>query len=138
MAKTKRVFLDTNILIDYLAVRDPHYASAAMIMQMGLEGKLKLFASAYGMGTVFYLFAKETNHKNAFKQLKNIRPLLKIATTDQQVLDEALNSEFHDFEDALQYYSAIKAKCHLFFTRNIKAYQADYIPVISPEDYLKT
>lgn len=134
----KRVFLDTNIVIDFLGERENFYEPAAKIITLADKKKIKLFVSAISMATAYYIVAKYENKRAALEKIRKFKVLCEISSMDNEVFDKALHSQFNDFEDALQYYSAVECSCDLIITRNEKDFTTALIPVMNPENYLHT
>ena len=131
-----QVFLDTNIIVDFLAVRKEFYTNAAIIMSLGLNKKIKLQASAMSFGTVSYLLKK--NDANTIKLLiKQFCTYCDIEIVDGDCVESATQSKFDDFEDAMQYRCAQKAKADYIVTRNTKDFKLSEIPALTPEEFLK-
>ena len=131
----RKVFLDTNIVVDLLEKREEFYRDAINIFQLGLNGILKLYVSPITFATASYLLRKQPNVNEL---LNNLRLLVDISTMDRVVVDDALASCFLDKEDALQYFSAIKEGVSCIVTRNEKDFNASEIPVFTPQDFLDT
>ena len=69
--------------------------------------------------------------------LSNFRQLSQITTADEKVVDAALASSFEDYEDALQYYSALTRNVDVIVTRNKKDFTSANIPVLLPKELLE-
>jgi len=132
----KKVFLDTNIIVDFLAVRKEFYTNAAIIMSLGLNKKITLQAAAMSFGTVSYLLKK--NDADTIKSLiKQFCTYCNVEVVDSDCVVSATESKFDDFEDTMQYRCAQKAKADYIVTRNIKDFKDSEVPVLTPEDFLK-
>lgn len=133
-----RVFLDTNVVLDLLGDRQPYYDSIAKIATLAEESKLILFASPLTFATNHYILTKYTNSKIAVEKLRKFKIICKISIMNEQVVEKSLNSEFTDFEDALQYFSALTTNCELILTRNGKDFKKSVLPVMTPNEYLNS
>ena len=71
----------------------------------------------------------------AWKALRKLRLLFKITRINENIVDQALTSGFKDFEDALQYYSAIEAKAKYLITRNKSDYKGEEVIIVSPQEF---
>lgn len=100
------------------------------------EKKLKGFICAISFPTLYYLLSKELKRERAIKILEKVRIVFHVAAVDERVIDLSLTSDFKDFEDAVQYYSAVQAKAACLITRNKGDYKADNLPVLTPEEFL--
>lgn len=133
----QRLFLDTNIVIDFLGERESFYDAVAKILTLADRKKIKVFTSPIAIATTHYILAKYENPKSALEKIRKFKVLCSISTMDDDVMDKAINSKFNDFEDALQYFSAVETKCDIIITRNEKDFKNALIPVMNAENYLK-
>ena len=131
-----KVFLDTNIVIDLLDKREPFYIDAVKLFTLAYQKKITLFVSPMTYATASYLLRKH-GKEGMRKLLNNFRQLSQITTADERVVDAALASSFDDYEDALQYYSALTRNVDVIVTRNKKDFTPASIPVLSPAELLK-
>ena len=131
-----KVFLDTNIVIDLLDKREPFYIDAVELFTLAYKKKITLFVSPMTYATASYLLRKH-GKEGMRKLLNNFRQLSQITTADERVVDAALASSFDDYEDALQYYSALTRNVDVIVTRNKKDFTSASIPVLSPAELLK-
>jgi predicted nucleic acid-binding protein len=134
----QKILLDTNIIIDFLGERKGFYDPAAKIITLADKKKIKIYVSAVSMATAYYVLAKYENKKAALEKVRKFKVLCEISSTNNEVFEKALNAPFDDFEDALQYFSAIEDNCDLIVTRNEKDFKTALIPVMNPENYLQT
>lgn len=134
----QKIFLDTNIVIDFLGERVNFYKPAAQILTLADKGKIKIFTSPVSISTSYYLLAKYENAKIALEKIRKFKLLCTISIMDDKVIEKAINTDFKDFEDAMQYFSAIATNCDLIITRNEKDFKNALIPVMNAESYLQT
>jgi len=134
----KKVFLDTNIIIDLLAERDPFYESIAKIATLADQKKLQLVASPISFTTVSYILIKYEPVKSVMVKLRKFAIICEVCDVNQQIIDKSLNSNFQDFEDAVQYYSAIQSACSVLITRNGKDFIKPAIPVMTSDEFLSS
>jgi predicted nucleic acid-binding protein len=134
----KRIFLDTNIVLDILLQRDLFYADAAAIWLKIESNELEGLVSLQSLGTIFYLLRKSTDTPTARKALQTMCRVLEIADSPARAGHMALQSTQPDFEDALQYAIAVLAKAECLITRNASDFpKRGKIPVLSPEEFLR-
>lgn len=133
-----KLFLDTNIMLDLLGERLPHYDSIAKIATLADKGEITIVVSALSYATVAYLLSKYENMEKVKDKLRKFSIISEISDLDDKTVEKGLNSEFSDFEDALQYFCALKSDCHVFLTRNQKDFKTAEIPVMSADEYLKS
>lgn len=134
----QKIFLDTNIIIDFLGEREVFYEPAAKIMTLADRKKIKIFTSPSSISNSYYLLSKYENTKTALEKIRKFKVLCSISIMDDEVVEKAINSDFKDFEDAMQYFSALASHCDLIVTRNEKDFKNAMIPVMNGESYLQT
>jgi predicted nucleic acid-binding protein len=133
------LFLDTNIVIDLLAKREPFYQPAAKLFSLADKMKLQLCVSALTFANTNYILLKEMKLDEAKLILRKLKLLVKVISLDDKIIGISLNdSDFKDYEDALQYYSALENGDDMIITRNLKDFQKSKIPVLTAEQYLQT
>ena len=134
----KSLFLDTNIVLDLLGERHPHYSYIAKIATLADSGALTLVTSALTYSTAYYILAKAEKHETALHKLTKFKILAETADLTDRVIDKSLASKFKDFEDAMQYYSALSAECDIIITRNGKDFKRADLPVMNAHEYLQS
>lgn len=132
------ILLDTNIVIDLLASRDPFYAEAAALFSLADKKSIKLSVSALSLANTHYILSKFTNDQDARKILRNFKVIVTVLPLDDKLVDLALNSDFKDFEDAIQYFTAIENDQKLIITRNKSDFKDSKIPVMTASEFLKS
>jgi len=132
----KRVFVDTDIIYDLLAKRDPFYLAAAQLFTLADEGKVQIYISALSLANLHYLISKQRTEEEAKEILRKFKVLVHVAPLNDKIIDLALNSEFSDFEDAIQYYSALQNEIEVLLTRNLKDYKKADITVLTAQDFI--
>jgi predicted nucleic acid-binding protein len=132
------IFIDTDVIIDFLIDREPHSREAAIIFTLIEQKKLKGYVSSLTFSNLYYVLRKIESHNKVIAKLDSISRLLTILKVDQQIIKLAIASEFPDFEDSIQYNCALDyKKIDVLITRNIKDYKGSQIPVMTPAIYLK-
>jgi predicted nucleic acid-binding protein len=133
------LFVDTDVIIDFLIDRKPHSRETAVIFTLAEQKKLKCFASSLTFGNLYYVLRKFESHNKVISKLESLSKILGILKVDEQTIKDALTSGFHDFEDSIQYFSALESKkIDVIITSNTKDYKKSDIPVLTPGEYLKT
>lgn len=134
----KRVFLDTNILLDILLKRDPFYAAAAEIWLKVESREMQGLVSLQSLGTIFYLVRKRADADTARQAVGTMCRVLQVTDSPGQAGRMALQSHTPDFEDALQYAIAVLAEVDCLITRNPSDFpKHGKVPVLTPEEFLK-
>jgi len=131
----EKIFVDTDIIYDLLAKREPFYQSAAHLFTLADEEKITIAVSALSFANIHYLISKQLSNQKAKNILRTFRILVQIAPIDDKIIDLALNSDFPDFEDAIQYYCALESESQVLLTRNLKDYKKAEIPVMTAQDF---
>lgn len=132
----KTLFIDTNIIIDLIAQREPYYQPIAKIATLAESKKLKIIATPLSFTNTFYVLSKHMDKKKLSGILTKLRILCDVAPTNANTVDKALASGFNDFEDAVQYHSALTVKSDIFITRNKKDFKKTEIPVMTAAEFL--
>lgn len=130
-----RLFLDTNIVVDLLDRREPFCHDAVRIFSMAYNKQVQLVVSPMTYSTASFLLRKHGS-EGVRKLLSNFRQLARVSTTDERTVDDSLASQFQDFEDAMQYYTALRANAEIIITRNGKDFKASSLPVMTAGEYL--
>jgi len=132
-----RIFLDSDVILDFLAEREPHYDSAARVFLKIQKREYVAVTTPIVYANLFYLLGRRFRPAQAILLLRKLRLLLGVVSVDEETVEEALASEFKDFEDALQYYAALSGKVDVLLTRNKKDYRlAKDVTVLSPAEFL--
>lgn len=132
----ENLLIDTNIIVDLLAKRKNFYPEAQELFTLADEQQVKLYISSLTFANTHYLLSKELNSNEARKVLIKFKLLVSILPLDDKILELALSSDFNDFEDAIQYYTAVENKLDMIITRNKKDFKASELPVLTANEYL--
>ena len=132
------VLIDTDVIMDFFFDRKPFAEFATEILNRCEEKKIKGFTTPVIICNVYYLLRKTASHQLIVEKIKQLLNIIEIIEMNKDVVFEALNSEFKDFEDSLQNYSAIKdGKINIILTRNIKDFKKSSLAILTPKTYLK-
>jgi predicted nucleic acid-binding protein len=133
----KHLFLDTNILIDFLAERAPFAEAAGILFTLGLDKKAKIYCSALSFSNIYYILRQTLTNTRAIKSLKELAGMTEIIAVGENIIDQSLNADFKDFEDAIQYYSALSVSAmDALVTRNARDFRKSHLPILSPIEAL--
>jgi len=133
------LFIDTDIIVDFLIDRKPFSREAAIIFTLIDQKKLKGYVSSLTYSNLFYVLRKIEPQKKVISKLDSLSKLLTVLKVDDQNIRDAIDSGFPDFEDSIQYYCALDCKkVEAIITRNIKDYKNSSLPVMTPGDFLKS
>jgi len=119
----RKVILDTNIVIDIALERKPFNSDALKVFAGIKNNKIRAFVTATSITDIFYVLRKTLGSKETIRYLKSLLNIVGILDTDSIIIFEALDSDWNDFEDAVQGYSALYNNIDCIITRNLQDYQ---------------
>jgi predicted nucleic acid-binding protein len=131
-----RIFLDTNLLLDFVLDRKPFSDQVEEVIASRHTHKKRLFASTLSFANVAYVVRKAD--KNPFETVEDLFEWIEVVSLTKNEFELSFKSNFKDFEDALQFYSALSIKADVIITRDVKDFFHATIPVHSPLQFLKT
>ena len=135
----KSVLIDTDVILDFFFDRKPFSDDAARVLSLCESGEIKGFITSVIISNVYYLLKQYSTHEKVIEKLKQLVTITEVLTTDNDAILNALNSNFKDFEDALQNYSAeLNGQIDIIITRNIKDFKNSSLGIMTPGNYLKT
>ncbi len=133
-----KLFVDSDIILDLLAQREPHYIHAARLFTLIDQNEVIAYTSPLIFANLHYLLKKQTSNLLALKSLRKLKTLINVLSINERVIEQSLNSEFNDFEDAIQYFTAVNNGITLIITRNKIDYKRSKIDVLTAEEFLKS
>ncbi len=133
----KKLLVDTNIIIDLLAKREEFYKPAAQLFSLADQKKVELYVCSLSFATAHYILSRQIAESKVREILRKLKVLVNVISLDSKVLDLALNSDFKDFEDAIQYYAAIESRIDIIITRNLKDFRKSDIPAMTGQEFLQ-
>jgi predicted nucleic acid-binding protein len=131
-----RLFIDTNVLLDLFGERSPFYNSIAKIATLADKGRIIIVVSALSYATVSYFLTKFENKEKAKDKLRKFKIISEICVLNEIIIEKGVNSNFTDFEDSLQYFSALNSDCSILITRNAKDFKESQIPIMNADEFL--
>ncbi|ELR72638.1 hypothetical protein C900_01017 [Fulvivirga imtechensis AK7] len=133
-----KVFVDTDVVIDFLIDREPHIRHSSLIFSLAEKKKLQVYISTLSINNIYYVTRRIIGHKKALEIIKNLIEIVEIQSVDKHEILSALDSGFKDFEDGVQHASALHIKgLKGIIARNIKDYKKAQVAVFTPESFLK-
>jgi predicted nucleic acid-binding protein len=136
MAAKPVVLIDLNIILDVLQKREPFHDASAQVLA-GIEtGLITGYLAAHSITTLFYLIQKDQSTSAARAAITELLQFLKIAPINQNTIDQALNLDYLDFEDAVQMICALQCKADYLITRDLSDYHPPLVPVQKPVEFL--
>jgi predicted nucleic acid-binding protein len=134
----KKILIDTDVILDFFLDREPFSENAANILALCERKLIVGYVTPVIISNIYYLLSQKAKQEKVIEKLKLLLSILEILVIDKNSIIVALNSDFKDFEDALQNYAAeINGEISLIITRNTKDYKKSELGVMSPEDFLK-
>jgi predicted nucleic acid-binding protein len=127
-----KLFLDTNVLLDVLADREPFAADAAFVLSVVERGDARGFIAAHTATTLFYLLHRALGLRKANRALTDVLKLVEVIPVDHDRLLQALAMNWKDFEDAVQAACAAKAEVDYLVTRNVSDFSASDLDIVTP------
>lgn len=133
----KKVLLDTDVIIDCLILRDPFSQYSVEVLKLCELGEISAIVSPVSFSNLYYVLRKHLSHQKLMVILAQLLKILDVANLNKVIIQQAIESEFKDFEDALQNFSATNdSDIQAIITRNLKDYKKSSLPVMTPENYL--
>lgn len=135
----ENILVDTDVILDFFFDRKPFSDNAAIILSYCESNRIKGFITPVICSNVYYLLRRTSKHEKVIEKLSQLLTFIDVLQMDREIVLEALNSKFKDFEDALQNFSAAKTgNINAIITRNIKDFTNSKIGVLTPDNFLKT
>lgn len=135
---TSKIFIDSDVVIDFFTDREPHVNPASELFDLNEKGEVELYLSAVSINNIYYIIRKFLGHKQALTIIEDLTEMTEVIGTTKKEIIQALKNDFKDFEDSIQYSSALTIKgIKAIITRNVKDYKTSEIAVMTPLHYLK-
>ena len=134
-----KVLIDTDVILDFFFDRQPFAEYSAQVMGLCETKKIIGYVTPVIYSNVYYLLRQTARHEKVIDNLKQLLMITDVLLMDKEVVINALNSGFKDFEDSLQNFAAMKnGAIDVILTRNLKDYRKSEIGVLTPESYIKS
>ena len=134
----KKVLIDTDVILDFFFDRKPFSEDSAIILSMCERKQIEGYVTPVIISNTYYILRRTAQHHKVIEKLKQLLTITQVLQMNRQVIEDALNSEFKDFEDALQNFSAVKnGEIEAIITRNVKDFKKSVISIMTPESYIK-
>jgi predicted nucleic acid-binding protein len=130
-----RALYDTDVVLDVLASRHPHYEASRKALAAVADGLIEGFVAAHAVPTLHYLLRKQIGSPNSLLAIENLLLRMRVAPVTESVIRDALASSFTDFEDAVTHAAGQAAGVEVIVTRNIGDYTHATLPVVRPQDF---
>jgi predicted nucleic acid-binding protein len=133
----KHLYVDSDVLLDMLLERQPFFEYSQLLLSQRKLNKIKLSTSALVIANINYIASKKLGNTIARENIKQLIKLIEVLPFETDAINKALDSNFVDFEDAIQNFIAEKHGCEAIITRNVKDYKQSRLPVYTTEQFLK-
>ena len=131
------VFIDTNVIIDLLAKKEPFYHESLQLLSLADSKQIELTISALSLINTHYILNDVMKLKDTRSIIGKFKVLVESYALNDKVIDLALNDlNFKDFEDGIQYYTALESQANSIITRNLRDFKHSTIPVMTPKEFL--
>ncbi len=135
----KKIFVDTNIVIDLLSRREPFFEEAAILFSLADKNEVELSVSSLTIANASYVLFRQIDSKRVKTVISKLRLIIKILPLDDKIIGIALNDDaFLNFEDSLQYFTAIEHRQELIITRNLKDFKKSKLPTMTARQFIET
>lgn len=135
----KKLFIDTNVVIDLLSKRAPFFEETASLFSLADKKQIKLTLSSLTIANTSYVLLRQMNSNNAKSILRKLRLIVEVLPLDDKIIGLATNDDtFSDFEDGLQYFTAVENEQDIIITRNLKDFKNSKLPILTARHFIET
>jgi len=131
-----KALFDTNVLLDIFLKRKSFFGPSAQVVGLAEQGKIDGWIGATTVTTIFYLISKALTSKQAEENIRKLLKIFHVSSITRVVLEDALDSQFKDYEVGVLYQSAVHANLDVIITRNQKDFTKSSLPVYNPTEFL--
>ena len=134
-----RLFLDTNVLIDFMGERPAYYPQAATLFTLCAERKCDLVVSTLSMVTSNFICCERGHIALSVwnRKATMMKEIIEVSSVDANDIFSSCDSDWDDFEDCVQFHVARRSGCDIIVTRNIRDFSLSDIPVLSPDEAIE-
>jgi len=134
----KSAFVDSDVLLDLLFKHEPFFTFSQTLLTKSKNKVITISTSALIIANIHYIISKNIGKEIAKESIRALIDKMNILPFEVDAISLAINSEFTDFEDAIQHYIAQKHQCDVIISRNLKHYKRSHLPVLTAEQFLNT
>ncbi len=132
-----KLFIDSDVVIDFFTDREPHANPESELFELNEKGNVVLYLSSISINNIYYIVRKFLGHKKTLEVIETLTEMTEIVGTTKEEVVQALRNDFKDFEDSIQYSSALTIQdLDAIITRNVKDYRNSTIAVMTPLNFL--
>ena len=136
VCRKKRIFLDTNVILDYLLEREPFYYDALKLWAACEEGTVEGYVSALTVNNVHYIAHRLKSETTAMIAVRGILSVFNVVPLDKELMKLAADFHDRDYEDDIQLQSAIRSGCTHLFTRDPTHFHTKALAIVPPSSFL--
>jgi predicted nucleic acid-binding protein len=133
----EKIFFDNDVILDISIKRDNDIKDSIKLVNLAEEGEYRGYTSSVILTNTYYIQKKLKDHETSINFLKKLRLIITILNIDDLIIQKALESGWNDFEDSVQYFTAVQNKIDYIITRNTDDYKKSIIPIYTPTEFLK-
>ncbi len=131
-----KIFLDTNVILDFYDSERGHYQPAAIIFDLAYRGEVELSVCGLSFVNAFFLLRSKYDKTLLYEKMRALFKLCHVTPVDALIIENALSEERQDFEDTVQFFSSQSIDADMILTRDKKGFNDFNIPHLSPADFL--
>ncbi|HEX7561482.1 MAG TPA: PIN domain-containing protein [Candidatus Humimicrobiaceae bacterium] len=131
-----KIFLDTNVILDVLIKREPFYIDSSKVLTLVNEKIVSGYISAITINNIYYILRKLKDKETAKNFITEILESFEIISLTKDILSQANKISINDYEDGIQFFSALDCGCDFLITRNDKDYPKLGIKIITPIEFI--
>lgn len=132
-----KLFLDTNVVVDIYAQRDPFFSSAWKIIELAERGLVDIVVSSLTIINLAYILRKGYDKDIVIAKMRHLVKLCKISKIDGDIIIDAINRQSYDFEDCVQYLSSVSKKADCIITRDKKGFSDLGVVYMTADEFLE-
>lgn len=133
-----KVFLDSDVILDFLLNREPFSLAAALIVAYAEQKKIATFTSTVSFLNVHYLASSLKGKKEALKLVRQLKKIISLLPVTEATIEAAIAEDTRDLEDTVQFICAQENQMNFVITRNTKDFPKGKLPVVLPDVFLRT
>lgn len=132
-----KVLLDTNIIVDDALEREPFWETSEQVLLLVEQGQIEGYISASTFGDLYYIIRKARGRDWTLNYLRQLVTFCQVATVNQDAINMALAANFKDFEDGIQYSSAVINNLDAIITRNPQDFLVTIPRILTPQELIQ-
>lgn len=132
-----KVFIDTNVAVDFCAIREPFFKEAAIIIDMARKGMIEIVISSLTFVNIAYIMRKKFPKEDVVRKLDTLINICEVSPINGNVIRNAIASDALDFEDAVQFFSVRDANIDVVVTRDKKGFSKFNLVINTPQEFLE-